>query len=201
MSIAKMWDEKFSRDGYLYGKTPNVYLKEIIDGLGEPKSILFLGEGEGRNACYAARLGHRCHALDASAVGLEKLKTLAVECGVAVETTLLDLAHWEIDREYDAVLCSYLHLDEPLRSAAFAKALACLRPGGVFAGEFFAKAQIDKTSGGPKDADLLYSTGDFEKLLQPGYALETLVQCETALDEGGGHQGEAVVIRVAVRRA
>lgn len=199
MSVSKMWDEKFSRDGYLYGKAPNAYLKEIIDGFKTPKSILFLGEGEGRNACYAAKLGHSCHALDASRVGLDKLRTLAAEYGVEVETVLTDLQHWEPDDVYDAILCSYLHLPDPLRTESFTKALSSLRPGGLFAGEFFAKEQLKRTSGGPKDLDLLYSTDDFEKLAQPGYFIQELIQHEMLLDEGEGHQGQAVVIRAAIR--
>ena len=61
-----MWDEKFGRDGYLYGKEPNVFLKNAIDAIEKPASILFLGEGEGRNAVYAASKGHKSFALDNS---------------------------------------------------------------------------------------------------------------------------------------
>lgn len=48
MSIQQIWNEKFSREGYLYGKEPNAFLKEQLKNIKAGSSILFLGEGEGR---------------------------------------------------------------------------------------------------------------------------------------------------------
>ncbi|WP_345988452.1 AMP-binding protein [Sulfurimonas sp. HSL1-2] len=200
MKIGKVWNEKFSREGFLYGTQPNAYLKEVMDALPRGARILFLGEGEGRNACYAAENGLEAHAIDASEVGLEKLQEMARNRGVTVEVTHLDLAHWEPEETYDAVLCSYLHLEEPLRTAVFVKALSIVNRGGVFAGEFFATSQIERDSGGPKSLDLLYELKSFEKLKRPWFDVETLEACSVELDEGKGHQGLADVIRVCFHR-
>lgn len=199
MKIGKMWNEKFSRDGYLYGKAPNAYLKSVIDGLPRGGRILFLGEGEGRNACYAAAEGFEAHAIDASDIGLEKLRTMAEEQGVSVTATHLDLAEWTAAEPFDAVLCSYLHLEEPLRSEVFVKALSVLSEGGVFAGEFFALTQLERDSGGPKAPDLLYDLRSFEKLKRPWFDCVELRALSIELDEGPGHQGVADVIRVMFR--
>lgn len=200
MKIGKVWNEKFSREGFLYGTKPNAYLKEVMDALPRGARILFLGEGEGRNACYAAENGLEAHAIDASEVGLEKLQEMARSRGVTVEVTHLDLAHWEPEETYDAVLCSYLHLEEPLRTAVFVKALAIVNRGGVFAGEFFATSQIERDSGGPKALELLYELKSFEKLKRPWFDVDMLEACSVELDEGKGHQGLADVIRVCFRR-
>jgi len=199
MNIGKIWNEKFSRDGYLYGKEPNAYLKSVMDALAPGSRILFLGEGEGRNACYAAAKGFDAHAIDASDIGLEKLQRMAEEHNVCVETTHMDLSEWEPNETYDAVLCSYLHLEEPLRSDVFVKALCALSEGGIFAGEFFAKSQLHRSSGGPKDEQLLYDLRSFEKLKRPWIVCEELEACSVELNEGKGHQGTADVIRVLFR--
>lgn len=200
MNIGKMWDDKFSRDGYLYGTEPNVYLSGLIKTLPRGSRVLFLGEGEGRNACFAAGLGMEAHAIDASEVGLNKLHALAKELGVEVTTHQLDLEAWEPEEQYDAVLCAFMHLEEPLRADVFVKALSVIAPEGVFAGEFFATEQLARSSGGPKDESLLYDVSDFEKLKRPWFDVQTLERTVVKLDEGKGHQGDAEVIRVCFRR-
>lgn len=200
MKIGKMWNDKFSCEGYLYGTKPNAYLKTVMETLTPGSRILFLGEGEGRNACYAAERGFDVTAIDASDVGLDKLQAMAKERGASVHTVHMDLQHWQPDESYDAVLCSFLHLEEPLRSDVFVKALAALRPEGVFAGEFFATTQLERDSGGPKSEGLLYDVRSFEKLKRPWIDCEVVEAVTVELDEGPGHQGTADVIRVRFRR-
>jgi len=200
MKIGKTWNEKFSREGYLYGTQPNFYLKEVMDTLPKGAKILFLGEGEGRNACYAAERGFEAHAIDASDVALEKLEQMAQSRGVSVEFMHLDLADWAPEGIYDAVLCSFLHLEEPLRTEVFVKALSAVGIGGVFAAELFATSQLERDSGGPKAKELLYDLKSFEKLKRPWFDCEQLEACSVELDEGSGHQGVADVIRVRFRR-
>ena len=196
-----MWNEKFSREGYLYGKHPNTFLAKYIDALPKHSTVLFLGEGEGRNACYAASKGHRAVALDASDIGLEKAQRLAHEQGVEIWTIHTGLESWHEEGDYSAVMASFLHLKEPLRSDAFRKALNALRPSGVFVAEFFSKHQLPRSSGGPKDIDLLYSARELLPLFTvEGFVIETLEEVIDVLDEGPGHQGEAALLRVVVRR-
>lgn len=200
MKMGKMWNEKFSREEYLYGENPNEYLKSVIEMLPAGSRILFLGEGEGRNACYAALKGHEAYAIDASDIGLEKLRKMAQKLSVTVTATHLDLEAWHPQERYDALLCSFLHLGEPLRSDVFVKALSILDDDGIFAGEFFSKAQLKRDSGGPKSEALLYDLRSFEKLKRPWFDCEQLEACTVELDEGPGHQGPAEVIRVRFRR-
>ena len=74
-----------------------------------------------------------------------------------------------------------------------------MKTSGFFAGEFFSVNQLNYSSGGPKDIDLLYTVEDFENAF-PGCEYHKLEEVETILDEGKGHQGKASVIRVIIQK-
>lgn len=195
----EFWNERFGREGYFYGIHPNLYLKSHIDLLSANRTILFLGEGEGRNAIYAASLGHTVTALDASDIGLAKTAALAKERELEVTLVHTDLELWNPAESYDAIMCSFLHLSEPLRTEVFQKAISRLNPGGLFAGEFFSIDQLPKTTGGPKDETLLYSAKELRSILESApCSIIELCEIDTDLNEGKGHVGIASVVRMAV---
>jgi len=199
--IGRMWDEKFSREGYFYGFEPNVFIESKIGLLAPKDKVLCLGEGEGRNAVYLASKGFDVTALDASAIGMTKALMMAEKRGVSFKTELLDLEHWNPNQNYNAIVSSYLHLEEPLRTQAFRQAFDCLEENGYFIGEFFSINQIPRESGGPKKPSLLYTLTSLESI----FSLENskiiyLEECDVPLDEGNGHQGDALVIRVIVQK-
>ena len=201
MSIQKMWNEKFQREGFLYGKEPNRFLSEQAGLLKPSSEILMLGEGEARTACHMAFEGHTVTALDASDVGLAKTEALAQERGVNVETLHADLESWQSDNSYDAVLTSFLHLLEPLRTKAFTHAIDSLKSGGYFMGEFFAVEQLERDSGGPNMPELLYTVASLQKICDRGdVRIRKLEACVDHLSEGSGHQGDADLIRVIVQK-
>ena len=196
-----IWNEKFSREGFLYGKEPNAFLA-ANEPLLRPKSrILMLGEGEGRTACYMARKGHIVTALDASDVGLEKTRVLADEIGVEIETIHADLSVWSTAQKYSGVLTSFLHLPEPLRTEAFSHAVDILESGGYFIGEFFSVKQLARDSGGPKMEELLYTLDSLNKIFsRDDVKIIRLEECVDHLCEGSGHQGDAELIRIVVQK-
>lgn len=200
-TIGQMWDEKFSREGYFYGFEPNVFIESKTSLLAPKGKVLCLGEGEGRNAVYLADKGFEVTALDASAIGMTKAISLAAKRGVSFSVELLDLEQWNPQEKYDAVLTSYLHLEEPLRTQAFHKAISTLNPRGYFIGEFFSLNQIPRESGGPKKPSLLYTLASLESIFtMQGCEILYLQECDVPLDEGNGHQGDALVIRVIVKK-
>ncbi|MCJ7766225.1 MAG: class I SAM-dependent methyltransferase [Thiovulaceae bacterium] len=201
MSIQNMWNEKFSREGFLYGKKPNAFLA-ANEPLLRPKSkILMLGEGEGRTACYMAGKGHLVTALDASDVGLEKTRALADEMGVEIETIHADLSEWSTEQKYGGVLTSFLHLPEPLRTEAFSHAIDILERGGYFVGEFFSVKQLSRGSGGPKMAELLYTLDSLNRIFnRDDVMIIRLEECVDHLSEGSGHQGDAELIRIIAQK-
>ncbi len=197
----EFWNARFEREGYFYGVTPNLYLKSHLDTLTPSQNLLFLGEGEGRNAVYAAKLGHNVTALDASDIGLAKASMLAHQHNTSISLIHTDLEQWKPDCAYDAIMCSFLHLQEPLRSEVFAKALDHLHSGGIFAGEFFSLEQLPRTTGGPKDENLLYTAEALEAILQNlQCTVIELVELDVQLQEGSGHNGLASVVRLAVTK-
>lgn len=197
----EFWNERFGREGYFYGTTANRYLASHIDLLPAQQTLLFLGEGEGRNAVYALERGHTVTALDAAEIGLAKTAQLAQSKGFELSLIHTDLEFWNPTQQYDAIMCSFLHLYEPLRSEVFAKALKHLNEGGVFVGEFFSIHQFPKKTGGPKELDLLYAADQLASILRtlPCEVLE-LHEIDTELHEGTGHNGIASVVRLKVQK-
>ena len=63
--MKEFWNQRYSDSEYAYGKKPNRFFKREIDRL-NPGSLFLPGEGEGRNAVYAATKGWNGHALDSS---------------------------------------------------------------------------------------------------------------------------------------
>jgi hypothetical protein len=105
------WDERFSVPEYVYGESPNDFIREIASShLNEPMEVVCLCEGEGRNAVWLAELGHQVTNIDLSGVALEKCKALAAKRGVEVHTIQSDMA--DFHAEPRAQISSYwcLHI-------------------------------------------------------------------------------------------
>ncbi|AXH08577.1 tellurium resistance protein [Malaciobacter halophilus] len=199
MTQQELWNKKFSRDGYLYGTNVNEFLKSCENLFSSSKNMLCLGEGEGRNAVYFAKKGFSVDAIDASNVGLEKLKKEALKNSLEIDTLCIDLEEWIPLKKYDVIVTSYLHIPIYQRDKLFDKIELSLENNGYFIGEFFSKEQMNYFSGGPKDLDLLYEVDDFINrfnLCEKISVKEQLVY----LNEGKGHQGEASVIRVVLKK-
>ena len=73
---SNFWDERYSSKEYVYGVEPNQFFKQVLDKIPIPGKLLLPGEGEGRNAVYAAKMGWHVDAFDQSSEGkLKALKT------------------------------------------------------------------------------------------------------------------------------
>ncbi|THF64776.1 class I SAM-dependent methyltransferase [Pseudothauera nasutitermitis] len=200
------WDHQFSQPGYRYGQQPNAFLAEQAHRLPAGSRVLVPGDGEGRNSVWLAGQGHRVTAIDQSRVGLDKAEALAAQRGVALRTRQADLALWAPEAgEWDAVVLTYVHLPPVLRATAHQRLWQGLRPGGWFLLEAFSPAQLGRPSGGPPDLAMLYSLAQLHEDLTPvgGAQAEQHVAWEgrVHLDEGPGHQGEAEVVRLLLRKA
>ena len=65
------WNQRYAESDYTYGKEPHQFLKEHVHVLPQGK-ILFVAEGEGRNAVFAAKNGFEVSAFDYSASGQKR---------------------------------------------------------------------------------------------------------------------------------
>ncbi len=203
MDQQQMWNERFSQEGFMYGEHPNVFIQTNVSRIKEGGDVLCLAEGEGRNAIFLAHEGFHVEALDASDVGLAKLSKRADDLQLDITTSHIDLATWKPAKKYDAIVASFMHLPEPLRSKTLTLATQSLTDGGLIIMEFFSKNQMlgNFPSGGPKDLSLLYSVDELAPLFSDS-ALKViqLEEVEDLLDEGRGHQGQASLIRLIVQK-
>ncbi|HEX2963240.1 MAG TPA: class I SAM-dependent methyltransferase [Ignavibacteriales bacterium] len=192
--MLEKWNERFSEEGYAYGKEPNAFFREEIDKL-KPGRLLLVAEGEGRNAVYAARQGWQVDCFDYSEAAKEKALKLAKENNTTINYTVQDLESFSPKEDYyDAAGIIYMHLPEELRAEVNRKIISSLKAGGKLILEVFEKDQIEKSSGGPKDTELLYSLEDIVNEFTD-LDFQQLSKEVIELSEGKYHQGEAVVIR------
>lgn len=194
--MKEFWDNRYSEETFIFGTKPNEFFKSQVDLL-TPGKLLLFGEGEGRNAIYAASLGWDGLALDWSEIAKEKALALARKNNVLFRYEVGNFLDIPIEHfSFDAVALIYIHLAEEEREQLHKKAITSLKRGGTIIFEAFEKEQLGKSSGGPKDLDLLYSlenmVTDFQNLDFKYFAKENI-----QLDEGDGHIGEASVIRFA----
>lgn len=161
----KFWNERYARDGYLYGTEPNSFLVEHAKLLTGP--VLSLSEGEGRNAVYLALRGLKVHGVDISEVGQTKAQALAKLKGVEIQTEVADLSDFEPEKNYyGSVISIFAHLPSAIRNKLYPKIEQCLRLDGILLLEAYSEAQLARNTGGPKDADMLMTIG---KLLRFTY--------------------------------
>ncbi len=100
----------------------------------------------------------------------------------------------------EAIAFIYAHYPPAIRKQIHQKAISWLKPGGKIIIEAFNPAQLQNTSGGPKDVAMLYTEEiiyeDFQEL-----EIELIQMLQTTLQEGKYHQGKADIIRFVGSKA
>ncbi len=188
-----MWDERYRGDNFVYGTEPNSFLVEHSKLLTGP--ILSLAEGEGRNAVFLASLGLDVLGVDASDVGLAKAQKLAGLKGVAIRTEVADLATYEpTANHFGAVVSISAHLPTHVRQRLYRLVEQCLKPGGIIILEAYAKSQLLRNTGGPKDPDMLLTVDDLLAEF-PNCQPMLCHEIEREVVEGEFHTGLASVIQ------
>ncbi|TXJ03848.1 MAG: class I SAM-dependent methyltransferase [Alicycliphilus sp.] len=189
------WDQAFDTPHFKYGTAPNAFVRAQAHRLRPAARVLVPGDGEGRNGVWLAAQGHAVLSVDASGVGLRKARQLAAEQGVALQTELADLTSWQpAPGAFDGVVLTFVHLPSALRRDVHQRLVRALRPGGWLILEAFTPEQLCYASGGPKDADMLYTLDDLRADFA-GLHEHLAWAGEVWLDEGPGHQGPAQVVR------
>ena len=187
------WNERYASEAYAYGILPNSFFKKQLDQL-KPGKILLPAEGEGRNAVYAATQSWKALAFDISDSGRKKSLDLADKHQVNIEYLVSDVMNFQTENQVDVLALIYTHFPPNIRKEAHQHLLKFLKPGGTIIFEGFAKEQIENTSGGPQNIDMLYSIDEIKKEFQD--LQFTLLETKSIdLQEGEFHQGKAEVIR------
>lgn len=120
------WDEHYDSDKYLFGTRPIQFLVDNVHLLPKGRA-LDLAMGEGRNGVYLATQGFDVLGLDISAKGLNKAHRLAERQNVKIETRVVDLENYQLQRDaFEVVLCTYY-----MQRDLFDQIKLALRPGGM----------------------------------------------------------------------
>jgi len=196
--MKETWNERYRQPIYAYGEAPNVFFENQLTMLPAGK-LLLPAEGEGRNAVFAATKGWQVTAFDFSVEGRKKALALAEKNKVEINYVLSDAAEFKADEAYDVLGLFFTHFEISERQALFSRFIGFLKPGGTVIMEVFSKNQLGRTSGGPKDLNLLYNIPEI-RILFPEFRFKILEEATVHLDEGPFHQGEAMVIRVVGKK-
>ena len=143
----KRWENRFDRKEFVLGKEPNPFLKRHIHFLPKGRA-LDVATGEGRNAVFLAQNGFDVDAVDISEKGLKKARKLAREKGVKINTFLVDLDRYQIEKErYDLITNFYF-----LKRRLIPRIRKGLKKGGKVIFETYLLEHRTLATGGPKQA-------------------------------------------------
>lgn len=198
-TMKEFWNDRYAEKEFVYGTLPNKFLQQSINELPQGK-VLFAAEGEGRNAVFAAKKGYVVSAFDISESAKNKAEALAQEQQVTIDYLVGDVFDLGYAKQtFDGLVLIFAHFPAAERTAIHAHLLSLLKPGGVIIFEAFSKEQLNYSSGGPKEAEMLFSLEEIQKNF-PGVAFKFIGQSIIHLDEGPYHQGEGSVIRFVARK-
>lgn len=155
--MKEKWNNRYRSEEYYFGKEPNEFFKDEIEKL-IPGKALFIGDGEGRNSVYAAKLGWNVDCLDISENAKEKAENLARENNVKINYKIADAIEYNYPGEtYDAIFVIYFHVDEELRENFDNQIINSLKQNGVVIILVYEKDHLKLNTNGPSSLNLLYS--------------------------------------------
>lgn len=192
------WNDRYLDEEFIYGTEPNAFLVEHSAKLAGP--VLSLAEGEGRNAVFLASLGLQVYGVDGSSVGLEKAQRLAELRSVEIHTEVADLATYQPATDfYGSVISISAHLPSDIRNRLYPLIERSLRPNGLFLLEAYSENQLCRSTGGPKDRDMLMTVAKIQREFRQ---LEPIIMREVDREvyEGKHHTGLASVVQFIGRK-
>ncbi|WP_407275767.1 class I SAM-dependent methyltransferase [Halothiobacillus sp. DCM-1] len=199
--MSDFWNQKYAREDYFYGEQPNDFLRSQAFRLPPAARILVIGDGEGRNGVWLAQQGFDVSTVDYSAVACQKARALAARRGVMLDSHCADLLTWDWPvAAFDAVVSIFLHFEPSDRQQIHQRIAHSLRPQGLLIVELFHPNQLNYRSGGPKAVEMLVTADDL-RADWPQLDWLLLVEGETRLTEGVGHEGTGWVTHGVARRS
>jgi Methyltransferase domain len=189
------WNERFSKEGYVFGTEPNQWLRSQAGTWKAPSRILCVADGEGRNSVWLARQGHTVDAFDISDVGVAKARALAQSSGVEVSFSVAscDDFDWKANC-YDGVAAIFVQFADPVaRQKMFAQIVSSLKPGASMLLQGYTPKQLEYRTGGPGVLSHLYTPDQLRAELA-GLSITVLEEYEAVLSEGAGHSGMSALV-------
>jgi SAM-dependent methyltransferase len=194
------WNERYKSEEYAYGIKPNEFLEKNSSLIQAKSNILCIAEGEGRNAVFLAKQGHKVTAIDFSVEGLNKAQNLAKKENVQITTIQQDLANYQFEEnKWDCIVSIFAHFNPILRKQIHEQLFNSLNPKGILLLEAYTPFQLEYNTGGPKDIEMLYD----EKMLHNDFIAfsDLKINLETReISEGLFHNGKSATIQVIAKK-
>jgi 2-polyprenyl-3-methyl-5-hydroxy-6-metoxy-1,4-benzoquinol methylase len=198
---AGTWNKRFAGADYLFGTTPNHWLREHAAVWQPGERVLSVADGEGRNSVWLAGRGLAVDAFDIAELGVAKARRLAAAQGVSVNfaVTDCDAFAWP-NAAYDGVACIFVQFADPaMRDRLFRNVITSLKPGGMLVLQGYTPKQLEYRTGGPPHASHLYT----EAMLRAAFVELEIIELreyEAEVAEGTGHKGHSALIGLVARR-
>jgi SAM-dependent methyltransferase len=195
------WEARFSVGEYLFGERPNAYLASKAALLRKNSRALSIADGEGRNSVWLAEQGLRVDAFDFSPTAVSKAERLAAKRGVRVGFNVCETFAWNwAPSAYDLVAAIFIQFASPAeREKLFPLILRTLKPGGLLILQGYRVEQLKYGTGGPPEADHLYTEAMIREALAEMEIIE-LRSYDAPVDEGKGHAGMSALMGVLARK-
>lgn len=205
--MKEVWDQRYRTvsNDYAFGTTPNTYFASSLANYASKGKLLLPGEGEGRNAVFAAKQGWEVTAFDISSVAREKALKFAQEQTVNIDYLVGEPNMLLLPKNtFDALALIYVHFPAEAKSTYHQQLAQYLKKGGLLIFEAFSKQhlplkQAKLAKGGPGNIAMLFS---IEELRQDFHNFQFLELKEEEIDLNAGpfHQGKGAVIRFVARK-
>jgi cyclopropane fatty-acyl-phospholipid synthase-like methyltransferase len=195
------WTQRYTAPGYLFGTEPNAFLKSQAHLLRKGQSALAVADGEGRNGVFLAEQGLDVLSLDFSEVAQEKARALAKKRGVTLRLQQADMTQWIWAPEaFDVVVGIFIQFaTPPQRAIMFAGIKHTLKPGGLLLLQGYGLKQLDYKTGGPSEAERLYTRSLLEESFGD-FSLLEIREHDSAINEGSHHVGMSALIDLVGRK-
>ena len=196
----EFWDTRYREKEYVYGVSPNDFLRGHAALFKPGDQVLSLAEGEGRNAVFLAQQGCQVRGVDFSTEGRNKALRLAHKQGVKIDYDVADLTQYEMgEARWDGIVSIFCHLVDRVRPALYRSIKRGLKPGGFFLLESYNKKQLEHDTGGPGDPAHLPSVEELKSAFDD-FEIILARDLEREIQEGPYHHGLGSVTQFIARR-
>lgn len=195
-----MWEERFAREEYLFGKEPVPFLLKHAALFEAGQSVLSIAEGEGRNAVHLAKQGLDLTGVEFAPSAVAKAEKLAAEHGVSPTFIHSDLFAWDWPQDaFDITVGLFFQFTGPeQRDILWRNMRSATRAGGLVMIHGYTPEQLKHGTGGPPHVENMYTSADFAEIFD-GCDILVCEEYEAEQRSGSAHVGRSALIDFIAR--